>query len=69
MAVAKKALREAACMLLAVGPYRYLNRQLLRAEAETLRLPVCMTIEKEEANSDCELLFVKRSAKAAFMVQ
>ena len=70
MAVVKKALREAACVMLAAGPYRYLNRQLLRAEAETLRLPVCMTVEKEDTNEEhSELLFVKRSAKTSFMVQ
>ena len=70
MAVRRKGWRQAACMILAVGPYRYLNRQLLRPVAETASLPVCMTVEKEKADGaeHCELLFVKRNSKTKFMV-
>ena len=58
-------------MILAVGPYRYLNRQLLRPVAEAASLPVCMTVEKEKADGaeQCELLFVKRNSKTKFMVR
>ena len=69
MAAARKAWREAACMILAVGPYRYLGRPLLRADAQAVSLPVCMVVEKEEAEAEsCELLFVKRSSETVFMV-
>ena len=70
MAAARKAWREAACMILAVGPYRYLGRPLLRADAQAVSLPVCMVVEKEEAEAEsCELLFVKRSSETVFMVE
>ena len=75
MAARREGWGEAACMILAVGPYGwYLNRQLLRPVAETASLPVCircMTVEKEEADGEeqCELLFVKRNSKAKFVVR